>query len=121
MPVTWTIQLPYVTPSGNQTLRQHWATRATEQEALSWMIRSALNKQTAIPWARGKRRLTITRHGKRELDQDNLSAGCKTLIDIIKRFHLILDDCPRNCELIFNQAKCGKSDPHMVLMIEDIT
>jgi hypothetical protein len=122
MPVTWTLQLPYyVTPSGNQTLRQsHW-TRAEHKTGLGWLLASVLNLQPKIPDATGKRRLTIIRHGKRALDQDNLAAGCKSLIDCLKERRLILDDCPRDCELIFHQAKCGKLDPHMVLMIEDVT
>ena len=116
----WTITIPVATPSGNSTLRQHWAARAEHKSALGWALASILNRQPKIPPANGKRRLTITRFGKRMLDADNLASGCKALIDCIKERHLILDDCPVCCELVFRQEKCGKDAPKTVLLLEEV-
>ena len=115
----WTVNLPIVTPSGNQTIRQHWVARAEHKSAMGWMLRSALNGIPKVPPATGKRRLTIERHGRKSLDMDNMAAGCKSLIDAIKELRLITDDNPAECELVFCQVLCGKSNPHMVLTLED--
>jgi hypothetical protein len=116
----WSFILPLATPSGNETLRQHHWARAEHKTGLGWLLASALNLQPKIPDATGKRRLTIIRHGKRALDQDNLAAGCKSLIDCLKERRLILDDCPVCCELVFEQVPCGKLTAFTVLILEDV-
>ena len=116
----WTIKISAATPSGNTTLRQHWAARASHKVTLGWLLASALNHLPKIPDATGRRRLTITRHGKRALDRDNLSAGMKGLIDVIKERHLIIDDRPQDCELVFEQKPCGKAAPWVEILLEEI-
>ena len=115
----WTIKLPIVTPSGNQTLRQHWSRRSRHREDIYWLLTAALNQQDPIPAAAGRRRLTIERHGKKSLDADNLAAGCKTLIDVVKSRKLIRDDNPTNCELVFRQVVNRILAPYTLLILED--
>jgi hypothetical protein len=112
----WILRLPIVTPSGNETIRQHWAARSEHKSAMGWMLASCLNGQPKIPFASGKRRLTIERHGKRSLDMDNLASGCKSLIDCIKERRLILDDSPEVCEMVFRQVTVSKCEPTYTLV-----
>jgi len=118
--MSWTFELPIAMPSGNQTLRQHWSFRSEFKQRLAWLLVSALNGQPKIPSATGKRRLTIVRHGKGRLDQDNLAAGCKALIDVIKERKLILDDNPDDCQLEFRQIVIRGVPPKTVVYLEDL-
>ena len=118
--MSWTIKIPIATPSGNTTLRKHWAARGRQQFDMYFLLAGALNKVAPIPAATGKRRLTIERHGKRLLDADNLAAGCKALIDVVKFRKLILDDNPAVCELVFRQAPASILAPFTLVTLEDI-
>jgi len=116
----WTIRIPIATPSGNTVLRKHWSSRGRQQQDMYWLITAALNKMPPIPTATCKRRLVVERHGKRMLDADNLAAGCKALIDVVKFRKLILDDNPEVCELVFRQAPASILDPFTLITLEDI-
>jgi Holliday junction resolvase RusA-like endonuclease len=118
---SWTLTIPSVTPSLNQVRKLHWAARKREETKLGWEVVSALNQIPAIPRAKGKRRLTICRHGRKAMDQDNLAGGCKALIDILKAKGLLIDDNPDMAELIFTQAVTRKGPLCTVVTLEDIT
>lgn len=118
--MSWTFKLDYVTPSLNEIRSQHWAAQTRGKTALGWILVSSLNQRPAIPLATGKRRVTITRHGKGQLDRDNLFGGAKDLVDAIKARRLILDDNPDACELIVKQVVDRKATPHTVVTIEDL-
>lgn len=118
--MVWTFSIPGATPSLNTIQGRHWAINMREKEALQWIVASALNKVPRVPEATGPRRLTIIRHGKGRLDKDNLTGGCKFLIDEIKRRRLILDDAPDVCELRVEQVVDRKSPPYTVVSLEDV-
>jgi hypothetical protein len=117
-PIRMTIPLP--TPSGNETLRMHWAKRARLADALGLML-IAEHRRTGASVATGRRKLAIERVGTKLLDQDNLVSGCKLLIDEIKRRNLIVDDSPAHVELVVTQRQIGKGErPHTVITIGDV-
>ncbi|MDU7524537.1 MAG: hypothetical protein E7K72_24735 [Roseomonas mucosa] len=80
--------------------------------------------------------MTITRHGKGELDRDNLYGGVKVLLDVLrpmtydaktgKALHkrglgVIRDDRPELCELVVEQVKIGRKDaPRTVIVVEEM-
>lgn len=113
-----------VTPSLNVLMRTHFGQR--KRDSADWAarilyaVRCAKLDREAIR-ARGKRRLTVERHGPKLLDVDNLGGGCKDLVDQIRKFGLLVDDRPDLCELVFKQEKLlPKQKPHMVLTLEDL-
>lgn len=120
MTSSWTLSIPSVTPSLNQTRRMHWAAIKRAETVLEWEVVSALNRIPKIPNATGKRRLTICRHGRNALDQDNLAGGCKGLVDFIKLRGLLVDDRPRHAELVFTQQVTRKGPTGMTITIEDL-
>lgn len=115
----WTLKIWAATPSLNVTLRQHWRTRGRKQVDMFFLVAEALGK-TPVPKATGKRRLVIERHGRKLLDMDNMAAGCKALVDVIKHRGLILDDNPAACELVFRQATPCLLAPFTLVTLEDI-
>ena len=118
--MSWIIKIPVVTPSLNEVRRQHWAQVARRKAEMGWVLLGAISKGPAIPRASGARKLIIERHGKRDLDLDNLAGGAKSLIDCIKERGLIVDDAPVSCELIFRQVLVGSETPHTIIYLEDI-
>lgn len=116
----WVFRVDMPTPSLNEIQGQHWSTVSKKKEAMGWLLVSALNKCPQIPLAASRRRLTIVRHGKGRLDNDNLCGGVKGLVDAIKMRKLILDDNPDVCELIVHQVVDRKAVPHTMVMIEDL-
>ncbi len=109
-----------VTPSGNELLRLHWAARKKEQNVFAALLLGQIRQHATWP-ACGKRRVTITRFGKRTLDTDNGYSGLKLLLDELVKFKLLIDDKPSHCELIFVQEKLQKNcSPHTVIELTDI-
>ena len=115
----WTFTLPCPTPSLNEIQSQHWTFKVEAKKALGWRLASSLNKIKRIPNAKGKRRLTIIRHGKGRLDRDNLVGGCKWLVDAIKDRGLLLDDDEASVELVVSQVVSRKDGAHTVIYLED--
>jgi len=117
--MTWALRINRPTPSQNTRDGQHWARRHRDKGAWWWSIRAA-EGFLDIPRATGRRRLTIERHGRKLLDMDNMAAGCKALVDVIKHRGLILDDNPAACELVFRQATPCLLAPFTLVTLEDI-
>jgi hypothetical protein len=117
---SWTLTIPSVTPSLNETRRMHWAARKRADQVLGWEVVSALNRVPPIPKATGKRRMTICRHGRKALDQDNLAGGCKGLIDFIKLRGLLVDDSPTHVELVFTQQVTRTGPIGTTIVLEDV-
>ena len=119
--MTWTIILPFATPSLNEIQGQHWAFAKRQKEAIAWSLRSALNRQAQIPVATGKRRVSIERTGRGRMDRDNLIGGFKWLIDAIKAERHIVDDDDDHLELIaLPQVVSRKVFPSTTIILEDI-
>lgn len=100
------------TPSGNQTLRRHWAARRRDSGDWTMLLAEAIGRFDGAYLPRGddgvRRRLLITRVGVRLLDVDNLAGGAKQLIDAIRRRGLIADDRPDCVDLQFAQRRCER-------------
>ena len=86
-----------------------------------WLLRCAPGV-LAIPHAKGKRHLTIERHGKKALDPDNLIGGAKCCItDNLKKLKLIVDDSDSSLLLdAKNVALQPGEKPHTILILRDI-
>lgn len=115
-PALLSVRLPTLTPSGNTTLRQHWAHRQRDRKTWTVQLLHALgvNKhwehRLTTP---ARRRVRITRYARRSLDADNLAAGCKQLVDALRDVRLIWDDSPAFADLEFVQAACAPGEkPH---------
>lgn len=93
------------------------------KEKMRWayLIRSGVG-YLDIPKAKGRRRLTIKRYGRRSLDIDNLIGGAKCCItDNLVKLGLLVDDNPEMLEIHGENQKLGKGEkPHTVLILEDI-
>jgi Holliday junction resolvase RusA-like endonuclease len=64
-------------------------------------------------------KLTITSYRLKELDEDNLHAGAKILIDAIKDVRLIKDDSPKWIDLELRQ-EIGKEKHGTGIEIEEV-
>lgn len=60
--------------------------------------------------------LIITAFTVRPHDQDNLTGGCKALIDCIKKLNLIPDDDPYSIELTVKQRHVDKFEQEKTLV-----
>jgi len=117
------LTIPRATPSLNELHGKHWTTKHKIKQQWRVLIWNALATQLQTPdyKARGKRTLTIKRHGKRSLDVDNLYGGCKIVIDLLRDFGLLVDDDAKNIILTASNEKLGKGEePHTVLILEDV-
>ena len=122
--MTIELLLPLATPSQNEFhYGTHW-TKARENKAM--MARALLmaiggSGQQAEMKARGKRRLSIIRFGKRRLDLPNLVGGCKGVIDCLVGYGLLVDDDDRHLELgrIENGKLAKGQAPHTRLILEE--
>lgn len=87
------IKLPFVPPSPNQTLREHWSVRSKRRNQYQLIVRSEMNK-----WKFDKAEpkqpfnLEIETIRKRRLDIDNLYGSMKSLIDALCNELFIWDD-----------------------------
>jgi hypothetical protein len=142
--MSWTLTIHEVPPSGNVIKRLHWARYSKLLERWWWLVRTARGMED-VPTASGKRKLTITRHGVRPLDRDNLYASMKPVIDVLrppkhedgyyktgkkagqywsrKRIGhgLIREDDAANLELVVLQEPLPRGQvPHLELHFENI-
>jgi hypothetical protein len=93
-----------VSPNGPKGyLRMHWAKRAKYNEAWAWRIRGAMGWPAVFDQAPDMARVTIVQFRKRLLDEDNLWASCKCLLDGLVDWELIADDSPDHIELTVRQ------------------
>ena len=113
-----TFSLPYVAPSLNRSLRQHWAVRRKVQKQLDLIV-SALCPKFPRPEASDRCQVTITRIGKRLLDADNLAGSAKQIVDSLKYAKAFVDDSRDHVTLIFEQRKANIGEkPHTEIAIE---
>lgn len=112
------LKIPEPTPSLNPMLRQFWAKRVEDQKRWRWLVRAArLNARVHLEKPLLKARVTITRHGKRILDRDNLYGGVKGLVDILVKEGLIAGDTPDHIQLEVHQHVT--KNPRTVVQIEE--
>lgn len=111
---TWRFTWTWTPPSLNQQLRMHWARRARiKKEAALHLL-----EMRHVPKACAPRRLTLTRHGSRLLDADNLAGAYKPVVDAIVQAGLLTDDSPQSGNVIEYRQTKGK--PLTVVELADL-
>jgi hypothetical protein len=115
------IVVPAPSPSLNAFSFSHWRVQHTAKKRWARLILACLPAPKTTLQAQGKRRLTIERHGKRSLDQDNLTGGAKCVItDNLRALGLLVDDNPTMLELSAVNVKLARGEaPHTVLILQD--
>lgn len=113
------LTIPEPTPSLNPMLRQFWVKRTKEQKRWRWLVRAARLEAKYHPTAPiEKARVTVTRHGRRILDTDNLYGGVKGLVDLLVKEGILANDTPDHVELVMRQQKT--QTPKTVVQIEAV-
>lgn len=110
------LTIPKASPSLNTVTGKHWIRywRAKRLwERLIWIakVQAQIYADPLLEHAT----VTITRYGKRLLDDDNLVGGAKPLVDSLKALRLIVDDSPRHIALtVFQfQSTQEQTDIHI--------
>jgi len=114
------LTIPEATPSLNRMLGHHWKNKHDLRKHWGWLVRAARLNAKIYPKAPlPKAKVTITRHGRRICDTDNLIGGQKILIDSLVKEGILENDTPDHVELIVKQIVT--KTPHTVVQIEQIT
>ena len=121
-------ELPYATPSLNETKRMHWGQYARRRAAIAWDVSIlTLGKRPASPFARAH--IRVVRHGGKLLDADNATGGLKALLDVLQPFHatvrpnglgIIASDAPGCLTLDVSQELAPRCAGKTVVTIEEI-
>lgn len=120
--------LEAVTPSQNETLRQHWGKAAKQKQTFEWLLLEALSKQgirkADLPGANGISpvgvRIVSYRHNT--LDEGNLIGGCKSLVDAMRDLGFFVDDSPKHFRDSYGQAidrKNKRTEIEITWLVED--
>lgn len=119
------LEIPTAPPSRNQLDKMHWAARArlatvfkrevaqfspSMMRAVVLETRGKYGRAKSLGFvlknrAKGHRFVRIVRRGPRTLDADNLSGGCKSLVDALKFVGLIEDDTPGLVTVTYAQER----------------
>lgn len=98
--MTWTIQIPRESKSGNALAYGHWRNRMRDRDG--WIVQIRMLGRH-VPPAQVRRRVVFTVYRKRRLDSDNVSSGLKHCRDALVRCGLLLDDSDRWCSVEYHQ------------------
>lgn len=118
--------LPIVLPSLNVRDNMHWAKRSRERDKLVLEVIAAIGGPAHYPRPPFARcRLSVVRHGKKLLDQDNLMSSNKWLADALcmpsrrhpKGLGIIEDDSPDRCEIIASQVKASGKPMRLMTVV----
>jgi hypothetical protein len=91
-------------PSLNYVWGGHWHKKHELRKKWLWLIRQARLKAKVYDPPRHERAaITITRYGKRHVDQDNLAGGAKVIFDSLKQEGFIVDDSPKHITATYVQ------------------
>lgn len=125
------IVVPRATPSVNEWHGRHWSRYHKRRKvwmdefglAFGHVTRRAAATLPAKP--AGRRSVTVTRlmePGDRRFDLENLVAGCKPIIDALKRLGVLHNDSPRWLEHHAEQrhAEAGEPAPGTLITIRDL-
>lgn len=114
-----TLTIPEATPSLNRCLGIHWAKKMRLRKRWGWLVRTArLNAKVFPVEPLPKARVTITRHGRRICDYDNLIGGTKMLTDSLVKEGILENDTPDHVELVVRQEIT--KTPHTIVTIEGL-
>jgi hypothetical protein len=121
--------LPFATESLNVRDRKHWAQRRRDKIAMANHVIAAIGGPRYLPdppFARAK--ITFNRRGVRKLDDDNLAASFKALLDVLcirSKTHpmgwgIIEDDSPDHVELVRAQSIAPFGNASTAVWIEEL-
>jgi Holliday junction resolvase RusA-like endonuclease len=113
------LTIPKASPSLNTINGQHWNHYRQQKRAwldLIWVAKLDAGIYGMPMFERAK--VSIERFGTRSLDVDNLTGGCKMLIDSLRQLGLIVDDSPAHIALTVTQ-RISKT-PRTVIHVEQI-
>lgn len=118
----WTLRIEKPSPSQNEFAFSHWRKAKASKDAWKILIRGAAGFLD-VPRAHGRRRLTIERHAKGILDEQNLIGGAKGIIDDLVQLGLLVDDKPACLELakpVQERLQRGERRPYTLLILEEV-
>ena len=121
--MSWILRIEKPSPSQNVLDRANWRGRKASKDAWKLLIRGAVNFLD-VPRAHGKRRLTIERHAKGTLDEQNLIGGAKGIIDDLVQLGLLVDDKPTFLDLgkpVQARLSKGERRPYTLVILEDVS
>ena len=112
--------IPWVHPSLNVFLRQHWAVRRQQAKSLCVRLAAAGMTPGSSPMLQGNRkmRVTVQSYTKRQRDSDN--AIPKLWLDCIKSMGWIVDDGPEWCEQDNRAPLVDAVNPRTEITIESV-
>jgi len=110
------LEIPFVPPSLNKTLRMHWGKKLKLNRDWSLLIRSRMPELYLQPFV--KMQCKITLHHSRFYDEDNAYGAVKPVVDGLKAWKLIRDDSRDYLDLTVEQAKCRRKEAHTVIELE---
>ena len=123
-----TFELPYATPSLNETKRMHFRKYAKLRSSIAWDVSIlTMGKRPAVPFERAIVR--VVRHGGKLLDADNAIGGIKCLLDVLQPFHasvrpngmgIIANDSPGCLTLDLRQEVSPRCSGKTVVEIEEV-
>lgn len=112
---TMQFSVEMVSQSQNPWERQHWTARMKDKEDWFWLVKAAAGVKDP---AKEKKHVHIIRVGERLIDDQNVPAGCKYLVDALQAFGHIWRDSRSWTRVTFDQRKCRKDEvPHMEVTI----
>jgi len=98
-------------------MRMHHRERSAEHSRYYYLIGARFSRDKP-PFT--KCIVTVTRHGARPLDWDNMGGGLKFLLDALVKNKIIKDDNPKCItELNLRQVKSKRKDEKTVVEISD--
>ena len=99
----------------------HWRKKNRHSKVWESHIWAACNGK--VPKAIGPMEVKIKSFRERLLDEDNLSGGCKGILDAMKRLGIIVNDDPKSVKVSYGQEIIRKRDkikPHTLIEFEDV-
>lgn len=142
---TWTLRIRTIAPSGNVILRMHHNVYGRLLALWFGLIRGS-EAFLDIPRARGRRKVTVIRHSRGKLDQDNLEFSAKPIFDVLRPARtdegvyktgkrkdepwirrrighgLIVEDDPAHVVRVVLNGKLEKGEkPYTTIIIEEAT
>lgn len=116
-----TLSVPKASPSMNTFNGRHWRHYREQKklwEKYVWVAKADAGVFGMPMLERAKVR--FERYGVKLLDEDNLTGGCKMILDSLKALGLIEDDSPGHVTLTVVQKQTTKDKIRTVIHIEEL-
>lgn len=113
--------VPEASPSQNEFAYRHWRKGSASKKKWLAMMWAALPRDREPLLAKGKRKVTVERHGPKQLDFCNLVGGLKGIVDNLTELGLLVDDSPKWVEFEVRDIPIKRGEePHTVFVLEDL-